>query len=183
MTGGLRTKSCAARARPFMPRSVLLWGWGGVGVLACRHGCVDLICSWRCLLADRHSLPFPWILSLCRRWCSSASHHPVSFLLLLALSFLLSFPFLSLGRLCQRSPRTFPVPLLCVGSTQRRATALAVGQIRPSGHPKPAVRDPSTAAFGPWDVHLRGLFLNGVEWGGSCRTCNTPKEDVVATTR
>ena len=28
-------------------------------------------------------------------------------------------PFLPLGRLCQRSPRTVPVSLLCVGSTQK----------------------------------------------------------------
>ena len=41
----------------------------------------------------------------------SASHRPVSFLCLLALSFPFYFPFLSLGRLCQRSPRTFPVPV------------------------------------------------------------------------
>ena len=142
--------------------------------------CVVHVCSWRRLLADRHSLPFPWTLSLHRRWCPSPSHHPVTFLFLLALSFPLyfpflslglslhrpwcplashhSFPFLSLGRLCQRSPRTCPVSLLCVQSTQRKATAFAVGQVRPSGHPKPAVRHLSpTAAGGPWDVHLRGL--------------------------
>ena len=38
--------------------------------------CDDLVCSWRRLLAYRHSLPFPWTLSLHRRWCPSASHHP-----------------------------------------------------------------------------------------------------------
>ena len=92
--------------------------------------CDDLVCSWRRLLADRHSLPFPWTLSLHRRWCPSASHHPLTFLFLLALTFPLpspfpslglslcrppcpsasphSFPSLSLGRLCQRSPRTCP---------------------------------------------------------------------------
>ena len=43
-------------------------------------------------------------------------------------------PFHSLGRVCQRSPRPFPVSLLHVGSTRRRATALAVGRVRPSGH-------------------------------------------------
>ena len=37
-------------------------------------------------------------------------------------------PFLSLGRLCQRSPLTAPVSLLRVGSTQRRATAVPFGQ-------------------------------------------------------
>ena len=36
--------------------------------------CDVLVCSWRRLLADRHSLPFPWTLSLHRRWCPSASH-------------------------------------------------------------------------------------------------------------
>ena len=147
-------------------------GWVGM-----TPWCIVLVCSWRCLLADRHSPPFPWSLSLHRRWCPSASHHRVTFLFLLALSFRLyfpflslrfslhrpwcpsaphhSFPFLSLGRLCQRSPRTCPVSLLCVESTQRKATAWAVGQVHPSGHPKPAVRYLSpTAAYGPWDVHL-----------------------------
>ena len=42
--------------------------------------CDDLVCSWRRLLADRHSLPFPWTLSLHRQWCPSASHHPLTFL-------------------------------------------------------------------------------------------------------
>ena len=137
--------------------------------------CDDLVCSWRRLLADRHSLPFPWTLSLHRRWCPSASHHPLTFLFLLALTFPLpspfpslglslcrpwcpsasphSFPSLSLGRLCQRSPRTCPVSLLCVESTQRKANTFAVGQVRPSGHPKPVVRYLSpTAAGGPWDL-------------------------------
>ena len=58
--------------------------------------CIVLVCSGRRLLADRHSLPFPWTLSLRRRWCPSASHRPVSFLFLLDLSFPLCFPFLSL---------------------------------------------------------------------------------------
>ena len=59
--------------------------------------CDDLVCSWRRLLADRHSLPFPWTLSLHRRWCPSASHHPLPFLFLHALTFPLPFPFPSLG--------------------------------------------------------------------------------------
>ena len=59
--------------------------------------CDDLVCSWRRLLADRHSLPFPWTLSLHRQWCPSASHHPLTFLFLPALTFPLPFPFLSLG--------------------------------------------------------------------------------------
>ena len=74
-------------------------------------------------------------------------------------SFPLYFPFLSLDKLCQRSPWAFSVSLLCVMSTQRRATALAVGQAHPSGHPILAVENPSpTAAFGPQDVHLWGQF-------------------------
>ena len=123
---------------------------GGVGMTP---WCIVLVCSWQRLLGDRHSLPFPWTLSLHRRWCPSASHHPVTFLL--ALSFPLyfpflslglslhrpwcpsashhSFPFLSLGRLCQQSPRSCPVSLLCIESTQRKATAFAVGQVRGMG--------------------------------------------------
>ena len=49
-----------------------------------------LICNWRRQLADRHLLPLAWTLSLRRRWCPSASHHPVSFLSFLGLG----------GRLC-----------------------------------------------------------------------------------
>ena len=96
-------------------------GGGGVGMTP---WCDDLVCSWRRLLADCHSLPFPWTLSLHRRWCPSASRHPVTFLFLPALTIPLPCPFLSLrrprcpsashhsfpshsrGRLCQRSPRT-----------------------------------------------------------------------------
>ena len=114
-------------------------GGGGFGMTPW----CDLVCSWRRLLADRHSLPFPWTLSLHRRWCPSASDHPLTFLFLPALTFPLpspfpslglslrrpqcpsasphSFPSLSLDRLCQRSPRTCPVSLLCVESTQRKA--------------------------------------------------------------
>ena len=56
-----------------------------------------------------------------------------------------------------------------VGPTQRRATALAVGQVRPSGHSIPAVGETSpTAAYGPQDVHLRGHFPDG---GTSPSTC------------
>ena len=69
--------------------------------------CIVLVCSWRRLLADRHSLPFPWTLSLHRRWCPSASHHPVTFLFLLALSFPLYLPFLSLGLSLHRRPSTY----------------------------------------------------------------------------
>ena len=76
--------------------------------------CDDLVCSWRRLLADRHSLPFPWTLFLHRRWCPSASHHPLTFLFLLALTFPLPSPFPSLGlSLCRppcpsASPHPFP---------------------------------------------------------------------------
>ena len=110
-----------------------LGGGGGVGMTP---WCV-LVCSRQRQLADRHLLPFPWTLSLCRRWYPSASHRSVSFLFLLALSFLLYSPFLSLGRLCQRSPWTVPVSLPGVESTRRRAAALAVGQGRPNGRLRP----------------------------------------------
>ena len=116
--------------------------------------CDDLVCSWRRLLADRHSLPFPWTLSLHRRWCPSASHHPLTFLFLLALTLPLPFPFPSLGlslrrlqcpaasphsfpshslgRLCQQSSRTCPVSLLCVDSTQRKLRRWPGASKRPS---------------------------------------------------
>ena len=76
--------------------------------------CDDFVCSWRRLLADRHSLPLPWTLSLHRRWCPSASHHPLTFLFLLALTFPLPSPSPSLGlSLCRppcpsASPHSFP---------------------------------------------------------------------------
>ena len=144
-----------------------MWGAG----LSMTPWCI-VLCSWRRLLADRHSLPFPWTLALHRWWCPSASHHLVTFRYLLALSFPLylpfrslglslhmpwcpsashhSFPFHSLGQVCQRSPRTCPVSLPSAESTQRKATAFAAGQVHPSGHLKPAVRYLSpTAAGGP----------------------------------
>ena len=80
---------------------------GGRG-LACRLGCFVLVCSRWHLLADRHSPPFPWTLSLRRRRCPLASHRPVPSLSLLALSFPWYHPFLSLGLLRQRTP----LPLL-----------------------------------------------------------------------
>ena len=87
--------------------------------------CIVLVCSRRRPLADRHPLPFPWTLSLRRRWCPSASHRPVSLLFPLALSFLLYFPFLSfplafpsIGRGVHRPPTTpslsFPL-VACAG--------------------------------------------------------------------
>ena len=178
-TGGATTTGPNATPSPAICQN--LWGGGGGGGVGMTPWCVVLVRSWRRLLADRHSLPFPWTLSLHRRWCPSASHHPLTFLFLCALPFPLpfpfpslclslrrphcpsalhqSFPFHSLGRLCQRSPWTCPVSLPCVESTQRKANAFAVGQVCPSGHPKPAVRYLSpTAASGPWDGHLRGRF-------------------------
>ena len=76
--------------------------------------CDDLVCSGRRLLADRHSLPFPWTLSLRRRWCPSASHHPLTFLFLPALTFPLPFPFPSLGLSLRRPqcPSASSPPLL-----------------------------------------------------------------------
>ena len=74
--------------------------------------CVVLVCSWWRLLADCHSLSFPWSLSLHRRRCPLASHHPVSFLFLFVLSFpLLPFPFPSLFHCSVSHPHTHLVPL------------------------------------------------------------------------
>ena len=88
-------------------------GGGGAGMTP---WCVVLVYSWRRLLADRHSPPFPWTLSLHRQWCPSASHHPVTFLFLPALTFPLPFPFLSLGLSLRRLwPLTTPplsIPLV-----------------------------------------------------------------------
>ena len=133
--GGLLTPN--REGRQVGRSAARLPGEGGGGGMT--PWCVVLVCSWRRLLADRHSLPFPWTLSLHKRWCPSASHHPLTFLFLLALTFPLyfpfpflglslrrpwcpsashhSFPFHSLGRLCQRSPQTCPVSLLRVEST------------------------------------------------------------------
>ena len=59
--------------------------------------CIVLFRSWGRTLADRHFLRFSWTLSPHERCCPLASHHPVSFLSLLALSFYIHFPFISLG--------------------------------------------------------------------------------------
>ena len=71
-----------------------VFGGGGFGMMP---WCVVLVCSGRRLLADRHSLPFPWTLSLHRRWCPSASHHPLTFLFLHALPSLSPSPSLPLA--------------------------------------------------------------------------------------
>ena len=78
----------------------LLVGEGGFGMTP---WCDDLACSWRRLLADRHSLPFPWTLFLHRWWCPLASHHPVPFIFLPTLTVPLPSPFPSLG-LCLHRP-------------------------------------------------------------------------------
>ena len=72
-------------------------GAGEGGGFGMTPWCDDLVCSWRRLLADRHSLPFNWTPSLHGRWCPSASHHPLTFLFLLALTFPLPSPFPYLG--------------------------------------------------------------------------------------
>ena len=131
---------------------------GGFGVMP---WCDDLVCSWRRLLADRHSLPFPWTLFLHRRWCPSASHHPVTFLFLPALTVPLpclflslglslhrprcpsashhSFPSHSLGRLCQRSPRTCPVSLTELCSPPEKLEGGAKAS-RPAGPTHPVLK-------------------------------------------
>ena len=78
-------------------------------------------------------------------------------LLPLNLSFPLYFPFLTLGRLCQQSPWSFPVSLPCVGSTQRRATALAVARCVQVG-----------TQYRRWRIQRR--FLG---WGGEGQTIHT----------
>ena len=62
---------------------------GGGGGLACRLWCTVLVCSWRRLLANRHSLPFPWTLSL--HWLTTVYPSSPS-LAYPALSTSLSFP-------------------------------------------------------------------------------------------
>ena len=85
-------------------------------------------------------------------------------------------PFLSLGRLCQRSPRTVPVSLLCVGPTRRRAVAR---HLQADTHPMPAVDLPSTtAAVGPWDIHVPGAsrlgHTTGLPDGGTAPPATCP---------
>ena len=52
----------------------MLWG-GLVGeMFAMPPWCIVLVCSWRRRLADRHSLPFPWTLSL----MGGGAHRPLT---------------------------------------------------------------------------------------------------------
>ena len=106
---------------------------GGGGGFGMTPWCIVLVCSWRRLLADRHSLPFPWTLSLHRQWCPSASHHPLTFLFLPALTFPLPFPFPSLGLSLRRpqcpsaSHHSFPshsLSRLCQGRFWQEAMVL-----------------------------------------------------------
>ena len=115
-------------ARPAVP------GGGGFGMMP---WCDDLVCSWRCLLADRHSLPFPLTLSLHRRWCPSASHHPLTFLCLPALSSPLPFPFPSLG-LSLRRPQ---------------CPSAGGGRVNPTSMPQN-------------DTHVALIILTTQMWGG-----------------
>ena len=64
----------------------------------------------------------------------------------LAYPYLPTHPSFPSGGRAHGAPRTVPVSLRCVGSTRRRATALSIGQGRPSGHPIPAVGEPSPPA-------------------------------------
>ena len=93
-------------------------------------------------------------------------------------------PFPSLGRLCQRSPRAVPASLPRVGSARRRATALAIGRGRPSGHPHTAGRGASPTAeraggspvgpgmWGPCDRSDR-LRLPRSWGGGKTQVCRS----------
>ena len=95
--------------------------------------------------------PFPWPF-------------PPSAVVSIGLSPLLRFPFP--WSVVPTEPPDLPCfTSLCVESTQRKATAFAVGQVRASDHPKLAVKYLSpTAAGGPWDVYLWARFPDG----GTC---------------
>ena len=78
-----------------------------------------LVCSWRCPLADRHLLPFPLhpfppqaVVPM-----GLPPHPPVSFLSFLAYRSLSTSLSLPSGGCANGGPRTFPVSLLCAGST------------------------------------------------------------------
>ena len=90
---------------------------------------------------------------------------PVPCLSLPVLSLPLYLPFLQVG-LTADCPC---FPALC-GVLSEEGTVLAIGQVPPSGHPIPAVGNPSpTAALGPEDVHLRGQFSDrGIQQPSAC---------------
>ena len=128
-------------------------GRGGGGGLT--PGCIP-VCGWRRLLAShRLPLPFPWTVSLRRRQRPSASHHLVPSLSPPGLSLPPYSLFLPLQRLCQRSPRTVPVSLLCVESMRRRATAPAVGRGGGGGN-RPNNPNQSTRVRGKCPFILKG---------------------------
>ena len=109
----------------FDPWAYCTWaarGRQGVGMTPGRIA----VCCWQRLLASCHLLlPLP-------PWAAAPiSLSPPCILPLPACPFFPSHsPFLSLGRLCEQSYQTVHVPLLCVGSRQRRATALTIGQVQ-----------------------------------------------------
>ena len=113
--------------------------------------CDDLVCSWRRLLADRHSLPFPRTLSLHRRWCPSASHHPVTFLFLPALTVPLPCPFLSF-----RKGGGGGVPPLPPAG-QRGTPPSALCQAKMNG-PRPRIGGPAAEEGGALKLCLRYIF-------------------------
>ena len=122
---------------------------GGGGGWACRHGVLFSSAAggadWPVAIRSPSLGPFPSIGGGAHQplttLCPSSSSLPN-----LSLYTSLSFPLVSCAN---GAPGLSLFHLLCSRSAQRRATALAVGQVRPRGHPKPTVRDPSpTAAFG-----------------------------------
>lgn len=58
--GGHRPSRLARGVQVGTPTPVMGYG-GRFGMTPC---CIVLVCSWRHLLANRHSRPFPWTLSL-----------------------------------------------------------------------------------------------------------------------
>ena len=128
-------------------------------------GCI-VVYSWPHLWTSHH-LPSPPTLCFRKRQRPSPCHHLVPSLFLPSLSFPPCSPSLSLGKFCQQSVGP---SFTALDQGHRREIALTIGQVRPSGHPIPALRDPSlTAAFGPSDVHLQGVFPNGgIEKPSTC---------------
>ena len=113
-------------------------------------------CRCRRLLADRHSRPFPWTLSLHRRRCPWASHHLVPPIFLLGLSFPLYFPFLFLGlSLCRpRCPSAshHSFPFLSFGLLHQRSPGLSLFHGERGG-------GGGGGCGGPTHPHVRPPFL------------------------